>query len=106
VVVENLPVGFASTHEQRKPGRTQGHDRKPQLEAQQSAAQRPGEDVGAAFNLGLTGCRYASERGGTTGRSSIPSNRPHRPAHHPISDTREALQLSDTTPLAAHFKAW
>ena len=46
VVVGNLPVGFASTHEQRKPGRTQGHGRKPQLEAEQSEVQRPGEDRG------------------------------------------------------------
>ena len=46
VVVGNLPVGFASTQEQRRPGRTQGHNRKPQLEAEQSAAQRPGEDRG------------------------------------------------------------
>ena len=34
VVEENLPVGFASKHEQRQPGRTQGHAHKPQLEAQ------------------------------------------------------------------------
>ena len=51
VVEENLPVGFALTHEQRQPGRTQGHDHKPQLEAEQSDVQRPGEDVGAAFTL-------------------------------------------------------
>ena len=50
--LKNLPVGFASTHEQRKPGRAQGHGRKPQLEAQQSEVQRPGEDVGEAFTLG------------------------------------------------------
>ena len=34
VVEENLPVGFASTHGLRQPGRTQGHAHKPQLEAQ------------------------------------------------------------------------
>jgi hypothetical protein len=33
VVERNLPVGFASTHEQRQPGRTHGHAHKPQLEA-------------------------------------------------------------------------
>ena len=38
--------GFASKHEQRKPGKTQGHDRKPQLEGEQSEVQRPGEDRG------------------------------------------------------------
>ena len=46
----------------------------------------------------MSGCRYASERGGTTGRSTIPSPRTHRPAHHPINDTREASQLSDLSP--------
>ena len=35
-----------------KPGGTQGHGRKPQLEAKQSGVQRPGEDVGEAFTLG------------------------------------------------------
>jgi hypothetical protein len=34
------------------PVRTQGRARKPQLEAEQSDVQRPGEDVGAAFTLG------------------------------------------------------
>jgi len=50
--LKNLPVGFASTHEQRQAGRTQGHARKPQLEAQQSEVHRTGEDVGEAFILG------------------------------------------------------
>ena len=95
----NLPVGFASTHEQRKLGRTQGHDRKPQLEAEQREAQRPGEDRGRSLHpWGLTECRYASERGGTTGRSATPSHRAHRPAYRPINDTREASQLSDPSP--------
>ena len=99
MVVGNLPVGFASTHEQRKPGRTQGHDRKPQLEAQQSEVQRPGEDRGRSLHpWGLTGCRYASERGEPTGRSATPSPRTHRPAYHSINDTREASQLSDPSP--------
>ena len=66
---------------------------------QQSEAQRPGEDVGASLHpWGLTGSRYASERGGTTGRSATPSERTHRPAHHPTNDTREASQLSDLSP--------
>ena len=79
--------------------RTQGHGRKPQLEAQQSEAQRPGEDVGASLHpWGMNGCRYASERGEPTGRSTPPSHRSHRPAHHPINDTREASQLSDPSP--------
>ena len=100
MVVENLPVGFASTHEQRKPGRTQGHGRKPQLEAQQSEVQRPGEDRGRSLHpWGLTGSRYASERGEPTGRSATPSPRTHRPGYHPINDTREASQLSDLPPL-------
>lgn len=55
--------------------------------------------VGASLHpWGLTGCRYASGRGGTTGRSATPSHRTHRPAHHPINDTREASQLSDLSP--------
>ena len=96
VVVGNLPVGFASTHEQRKPGRTQGHDHKPQLEAQRRDRVRT---VGASLHpWGVTGCRYASERGEPTGRSATPSHRTHRPAHHPINDTREASQLSDPSP--------
>ena len=92
----NLPVGFASTHEQRQPGRTQGHDRKPQLEAQRRDRVRT---VGASLHpWGLTGCRYASERGEPTGRSATPSPRPLRTACHPINDTREASRLSDLSP--------
>jgi hypothetical protein len=32
------------------------------------------------------------------GRSTTPSARTHRSAHHPINDTREAAQLSDLSP--------
>ncbi len=46
----------------------------------------------------MTGCRYASGRGEPTGRSATPSDRPHRPAHHPFNDTRQASQLSDPSP--------
>ena len=46
----------------------------------------------------MTGCRYASERGEPTGRSTTPSRRTHKPSCHPISDTREASQLSDSSP--------
>ena len=56
--------------------------------------------VGASLHPWVvTGCRYASERGEPTGRSATPSHRTHRPAHHPINDTREASQLSDLPPL-------
>ena len=55
--------------------------------------------VGASLHpWGLTGCRYASERGEPTGRSATPSRRTHWPAYHPINDTREASQLSDPSP--------
>ena len=49
----------------------------------------------------MTGCRYASERGepdGRASRSATPSTRAHRPASHPINDTRKASQLSDVPP--------
>ena len=55
--------------------------------------------VGASLHpWGQTGCRYASKRGAPTGRSTTPSRRTHRPACHPINDTREASQLSDLSP--------
>ena len=55
--------------------------------------------VGASLHpWGMTGSRYASERGGTTGRSATPSPRTHKPSYHPIDDTREASQLSDLSP--------
>jgi hypothetical protein len=47
---------------------------------------------------GMTGRRYASERGEPTRRSATPSPGTHRPACHPISDTREASELSDPSP--------
>ena len=60
--------------------------------------------MGASLHpWGLTGCRYASDRGEPTGRSATPSHRTHRPAYHPINDTREASQLSDSRRTAAHF---
>ena len=50
--------------------------------------------VGASLHpWGLTGSRYASERGEPTGRSATPSNRTHRPAHHLINDTTDPLFL-------------
>ena len=48
--------------------------------------------VGASLHpWGLTGCRYASERGEPTGQSATPSHRTHSPAHHLINDTRAKL---------------
>ena len=55
--------------------------------------------VGASLHpWGLAGCRYASERGEPTGRSTTPSPRTHRPDFDPNNDTREAFQLSDLSP--------
>ena len=55
--------------------------------------------VGASLHpWGLTGCRYASERGEPTGGSAAPSTRPHRPGYHPGNDAREASQLSHLPP--------
>ena len=96
VVVEICPSVSPRRMNSDKPGRTQGHDRKLQLEAQRRDRVRP---VGASLHpWGLSGCRYASERGEPTGRSATPSPRTHRPAHHAINDTREASQLSDLSP--------
>ena len=99
-MVENLPVGFASTHEQRQPGRTQGHDHKPQLEAQQREVQRPGEDRG----------RQPSPLGPDWMPLCVGKRRNDRQISHPEHanaqagspphqrHAREAFQLSDLSP--------
>lgn len=69
--------------------------------SKQSNAKRRGRvrTVGASLHPWcLTGCRYASERGRTTGGSATPSPEAHRTCCHPINDRREASQLSDPSP--------
>jgi len=92
VVEKNLPVGFASTHEQRQAGRTQGHARKPQLGAQQREAQRPGEGVGEAFTLGawMDGAMRRKEANPTAGPADRPPRAPERTGARSTPSTTRA----------------
>ena len=75
---------------------------------QQSKARRRDRmrAVGASLHpWGLTGCRDASERGGTTGRSVTPSPGPHWSSCHRINDTRQAFSEAIHRRTAVHFTA-